>query len=100
MEVGVRLDVTDDRHQGFGVHQRLERDVVELKLAGRGDHHAVELLFDQGAVGADAELAAEVERSFCDGLNGSREVQLRDVELRSLYDRFVENGFYRLRKFL
>ena len=48
----------------------------------------------------DAELAAEFERSFCDDLVGSREVQLREVELRSLYDRFVENGFYRLRKFL
>ncbi len=48
----------------------------------------------------DAELAAEVERSFCDDIAGSREVELREVELRSPYDRLVENGFYRLRKFL
>lgn len=48
----------------------------------------------------DTELSAEVERSFCEDLQGSREVQLRDVQLRSLSDRLVENGFYRLRKFL
>jgi cardiolipin synthase A/B len=48
----------------------------------------------------DAELAAEVERSFRDDIARSREVELREVELRSLYDRLVENGFYRLRKFL
>ena len=48
----------------------------------------------------DAELSQEVERSFCEDLAGSREVELRDVQLRSLSDRLVENGFYRLRKFL
>jgi cardiolipin synthase len=48
----------------------------------------------------DAELAAEVERSFCDDLSGSREVELREVLLRSPYDRLIENGFYRLRKLL
>jgi hypothetical protein len=48
----------------------------------------------------DAELSAEVERSFCDDLNSSREIELREVELRSLGDRLLENGFYRLRKFL
>jgi cardiolipin synthase len=48
----------------------------------------------------DAELAAEFERSFRDDLNGSREVKLRDMAMRSLYDRFLENGFYRLRKLL
>lgn len=48
----------------------------------------------------DPELSAEVERSFCEDLAGSREVELRDVQLRSLSDRLVENGFYRLRKFL
>jgi cardiolipin synthase len=48
----------------------------------------------------DAELTADVERSFCDDLKGSREVELRDVELRSLSQRLVENTFYRLRKFL
>jgi len=48
----------------------------------------------------DTELSAEVERSFREDLQGSREVELRDVKLRSLSDRFVENTFYRLRKFL
>ena len=48
----------------------------------------------------DQELSAEVERSFRDDLGGSREVRLRDVQMRSLYDRWVEDGFYRLRKFL
>jgi len=48
----------------------------------------------------DAELSAEVEGSFRDDLKHSREVELRDVQQRSLLDRFLENGFYRLRKFL
>lgn len=48
----------------------------------------------------DTELSAEVERSFREDLQGSREVELRDVKLRSLSDRLVENTFYRLRKFL
>jgi cardiolipin synthase len=48
----------------------------------------------------DDELSAEVERSFRDDLASSREVELRDVQQRSLADRFLENSFYRLRKFL
>ncbi len=48
----------------------------------------------------DDQLASEVERSFCEDLEGSREVQLRDIQLRSLSERLLENGFYRLRKFL
>jgi len=48
----------------------------------------------------DDGLSAEVERSFCDDLAHSREIGLREVQQRSLYDRFLENGFYRLRKFL
>jgi cardiolipin synthase len=48
----------------------------------------------------DDELSAEVERSFCDDLAHSREIGLREVQQRSVYDRFLENGFYRLRKFL
>jgi cardiolipin synthase A/B len=48
----------------------------------------------------DSQLSAEVERSFCDDLSSSREIELREVELRSLGDRLLENGFYRLRKFL
>jgi cardiolipin synthase len=48
----------------------------------------------------DDELSAEVERSFRDDLRSSREIGLREVQQRSLADRFLENGFYRLRKFL
>jgi cardiolipin synthase len=48
----------------------------------------------------DPELGAEFERSFCDDLANSREVQMRDIEQRSVADRLLENGFYRLRKFL
>jgi cardiolipin synthase A/B len=48
----------------------------------------------------DAELSAAVERSFRDDMASSREIELREVQQRSLADRFLENGFYRLRKFL
>jgi cardiolipin synthase A/B len=48
----------------------------------------------------DEQLALQVEQSFRRDLEGSREVQLRDVVARSLSDRFVENAFYRMRKFL
>lgn len=48
----------------------------------------------------DSELAAEVERSFCEDLIGSKEIQQRDVEMRPLAERFLEQGFYRLRKLL
>jgi cardiolipin synthase len=48
----------------------------------------------------DAELASQVEASFCKDLEGSREINLEDVMARSLSDRLVENTFYRLRKFL
>ncbi len=48
----------------------------------------------------DTELSAEVERSFSEDLNGSREVFLLEVRKRSLANRLLENGFYRLRKFL
>jgi cardiolipin synthase len=48
----------------------------------------------------DAELAGEVERSFRDDLAFSREIELRDVMLRSLSERWLEASFYRLRKFL
>jgi cardiolipin synthase len=48
----------------------------------------------------DDELSSEVEHSFSDDLKSSREVEMRDVEQRSVADRLLENGFYRLRKFL
>lgn len=48
----------------------------------------------------DPGLSAQVERSFCDDLAGSREVSLRDLQRRSFSERLLENSFYRLRKFL
>ena len=59
VEVGLGLDVADHGHQRLGIDQLLERHVVQLQLAGDRDHHAVELLFDQRPIGADAQLAAE-----------------------------------------
>lgn len=48
----------------------------------------------------DAGLASDVERSFCDDLRRTREVELADLQFRSLSDRLLEATFYRLRKFL
>jgi cardiolipin synthase len=48
----------------------------------------------------DAEVAAEFEASFREDLKGTREVQARDLQFRSAWDRMLEDGFYRLRKFL
>jgi cardiolipin synthase len=48
----------------------------------------------------DARVAAEVEQSFREDLKGTREVILRDLQFRSAWDRLLEGGFYRLRKFL
>jgi hypothetical protein len=48
----------------------------------------------------DGQLAAEFERSFREDLSGSREIELRDLQFRSLSDRLLEQSFYRLRKFL
>src|SRR4051794_21703991 len=64
VEVGSGLDEADDGDEGLRVDQGVERHVVEAELARARDHHAVQALLDQGAVGADAELAAEddVER--------------------------------------
>jgi hypothetical protein len=33
-------------------------------------------------------------------LSGSREIELRELQFRSLSDRLLEQSFYRLRKFL
>jgi cardiolipin synthase len=48
----------------------------------------------------DAELAATVERSFCADLTRAREIEMAEVQFRSLGDRLLEATFYRLRKFL
>ncbi len=48
----------------------------------------------------DVELAASVERSFLADLTCAREIELAEVQFRSLSDRLLEATFYRLRKFL
>ena len=47
-----------------------------------------------------APCAAEVERSFREDLEASREVLVREVMTRSFSERLLERGFYWLRKFL
>lgn len=48
----------------------------------------------------DAGVAAQVEQSFRDDLAGTREVSSADLRSRSTWDKLLEDGFYRLRKFL
>jgi cardiolipin synthase len=48
----------------------------------------------------DAGLAAEVEASFREDLLRTREVDAQELKFRSLGDRLLEAGFYRLRKWL
>lgn len=48
----------------------------------------------------DVELAASVERSFCADLTRAREIEMAEVKSRSLAERLLEAGFYRMRKFL
>lgn len=48
----------------------------------------------------DAQVAAQVEQSFHDDLKGTREIVAADLRFRSAWDRLLEDGFYRLRKFL
>jgi len=64
------------------------------------DYMSLHYNLEVNASVVDRQLSAEVERSFCEDLNGSREVELREVRLRSLSSRLLENTFYRLRKFL
>ena len=64
------------------------------------DYMSLHYNLEVNASVVDRQLSAEVERSFCEDLNGSREVELREVRLRSLSNRLLENAFYRLRKFL
>jgi cardiolipin synthase len=48
----------------------------------------------------DAELAAQVEASFCEDLKRTREVNEQDLQFRPLGERLLEAGFYRMRKWL
>lgn len=64
------------------------------------DHMSLHRNLEVNASVLDAQLAEQVESSFRSDLAGCHEVQLRDVEHRSLSTRLLESGFYRLRKFL
>jgi hypothetical protein len=46
LEIAFGFDVADHRDQRFGVDQVFKWDVVQLQLAGDGDHYAVEAFFD------------------------------------------------------
>ena len=59
MEITVRLNITHDGDERFGIDQLIERNVFQLQLAGHRHHDAVESLFHQGSVGADAQLASQ-----------------------------------------
>ena len=59
MEIAAGFDVADLGDKGLGVDEFFERDVTEVELAADRDHDAVELLFDEGAVGTDTQRRAE-----------------------------------------
>src|SRR5208337_2655407 len=59
VEVGAGLNEADYGHQRLGIDQRVEWYVRQVELSGARDQHAVEVIFHQRAIGADAELAAE-----------------------------------------
>jgi cardiolipin synthase len=64
------------------------------------DYMSLKYNLEVNASVLDGQLAAEFERSFREDLSGSREIELRDLQFRSLSDRLLEQSFYRLRKFL
>jgi cardiolipin synthase len=64
------------------------------------DYMSVRRNLEVNASVLDAELASEVERSFQEDLEQSREVDEAQLKFRPLGDRLLEAGFYRLRKFL
>src|SRR6185436_4610727 len=64
VEVAVGLDVANFGDERFGIDEFVEGNEVELELADDRDHHAIETILNESAVGTDAQLAAEhhVER--------------------------------------
>ncbi len=59
LEIGAGLDQPHVGQQGCRLDQGVERDIVEVELPRHRDENAVAVVFDQGPVGADAELAAQ-----------------------------------------
>ena len=59
MEVAAVFDESHHGDHRFGINQLVKRDVVEVQLAGHGNHHAVVLFFTQRTVGSDAQLTAQ-----------------------------------------
>ena len=64
------------------------------------DYMSLKYNLEVNASVLDSQLAAEFERSFREDLRGSREIELHELQFRSLSDRLLEQTFYRLRKFL
>ena len=64
MEVAAGLDVADHRDQRRRIDQLAERHVIQLQLAGDGNHHPVEPLLRSAPIRPHAQLAAQhhVER--------------------------------------
>ncbi len=48
----------------------------------------------------DAQVSSQVEQTFHEDLKGTREILAAELRFRSAWDRLLEGGFYRLRKFL
>ncbi|HEY6081012.1 MAG TPA: phospholipase D-like domain-containing protein [Polyangiaceae bacterium] len=64
------------------------------------DYMSIRTNLEINASVLDAELASEVEAAFRTDLKRTREVDADELKFRSLGDRLLEAGFYRLRKFL
>jgi cardiolipin synthase len=64
------------------------------------DYMSVRRNLEVNASVLDAELAAQVEASFCEDLKQTREVSARELQFRPLGERLLEAGFYRMRKWL
>jgi cardiolipin synthase A/B len=64
------------------------------------DYMSVRQNLEVNASVLDEGVASQVERSFRDDLTRAREVELHELQFRSLSDRLLEATFYRLRKFL
>lgn len=59
LEVRARLNEANDRDQGLGIDELLERDVVQVELARDRDQHAVQPVFDKRPIRAHAQLASQ-----------------------------------------
>src|SRR5262245_6405616 len=59
VEVAAALDEANLRAQRVRIDEVRERDIREIELTGDTDHARVQVLLDERAICADAELASE-----------------------------------------